>query len=450
MRHIILCGGSGTRLWPLSRELMPKQFLKLFEQNRSLFQLTLLRNLPLVQEQLIIANQDHYFLALDELEELGLQPPPFILEPFGRNTAPAIAFGAMASHPEDLLLVTPADHLIEGDEGYRKALQRAIELAREGALVTFGIPPKTPHTGYGYIEAHGEDVIRFHEKPPLSQAKEYLKRGNFFWNSGIFLFQAKTLLQELAHHQPELYGAIEKAYMMAKGKGEQGDPLRIPPEGMEAIESISIDYALLEKSGRVKMVQAPFQWSDVGSFEALSEAIPGDPALELKAKNNFVLSKRTVGLIGVEDLIVVDTADALLILKRGFGELVKELIKEIPDPQLLRLHRKVHRPWGSYEVLVTEQGYKIKRIVVKPGKRLSLQKHFHRNEHWIVLSGTALVQVGDREYLLRPNESTYIEAGELHRLTNPGKLPLILLEAQVGEYVGEDDIVRIEDDFKRE
>jgi len=429
---------------------MPKQFLKLFEQNRSLFQLTLLRNLPLVQEQLIIANQDHYFLALDELEELGLQPPPFILEPFGRNTAPAIAFGAMASDPEDLLLVTPADHLIEGMEEYRTAIERGADLAQEGYLVTFGLPPTTPHTGYGYIEAQGEDVIRFHEKPSLPQAKRYLQEGNFFWNSGIFLFQAKTFLQELAHHQPELYGAIEKAYMMAKGKGEQGDPLRIPPEGMEAIESISIDYALLEKSERIKMVRAHFQWSDMGSFEALREAVPGDPALELKAKNNFVLSKRTVGLIGVEDLIVVDTADALLILKRGLGELVKELIKEIPDPQLLRLHRKVHRPWGSYEVLLTEEGYKIKRIVVKPGKRLSLQKHFHRNEHWIVLSGTALVQVGDREYLLRPNESTYIEAGELHRLANPGKLPLVLLEAQVGEYVGEDDIVRIEDDFKRE
>ncbi len=444
MVNLILCGGSGTRLWPLSRQMMPKQFLKLFDGS-SLFQKTVERNRELCNSFLVVANKEHYFLALDELEELG-QEASFILEPFGKNTAAAIALAALKVKEDEILFVTPSDHLIKDTRNYQKAVERAKELAQEGYLVTFGITPTKPHTGYGYIKVSGEDVLGFFEKPDSKKAAEFLKEGNYLWNSGMFCFKAKTILEEFQRHRPKLLKEAKKAYENAK---KSQNTIRIAPDDMQNMEDISIDYAIMEKSDKIKCVKSDFDWNDLGSFDELSQTIEGSKAYEIESQNNFVLSNRTVGLVGMEDIIVIDTKDALLILKKGKSQLVKELVKEIPDKNILKYHQKVHRPWGTYEVLVTDRGYKIKRIVVKPGKRLSLQKHFHRNEHWIVLSGTALVQVGQKEYLVGPNESTYIKSGEVHRLSNPGKLPVVLLEAQVGEYVGEDDIIRIEDDFQR-
>ncbi|BCD67945.1 mannose-1-phosphate guanylyltransferase/mannose-6-phosphate isomerase [Nitratiruptor sp. YY09-18] len=451
MINIILSGGSGTRLWPLSRKLMPKQFLQLFD-NKSLFQKTLQRNALLSDKILIISNEEQYFLANDQVDEIGIDPDGYILEPFGRNTAAAIAFGAMSVDEDELLFITPSDHLIEDEEKYHEAVQRAKDLAQNGGLVTFGIKPTEPHSGYGYIEANGEDVVKFHEKPDKQKAKEYLSKGNYYWNSGMFLFKAGIYLEELQKYAPELYESAKMAYENSKVDGKIR---RITPEFMEKIPDISIDYAVMEKSDKIKMVPSNFQWSDVGSFDSLTDHIDNKTDnIEIESKNTFYYSdndKKLIATIGIEDLIIIDTNDALLIAKKGETQKVKELIGKLQTshPELLNAHTKVHRPWGTYEVLVEDSGYKIKRIEVKPGKRLSLQKHFHRNEHWIVVSGTAEVQVGDERYLVRANESTYIKMGEIHRLSNPGKIPVILIEAQVGEYTGEDDIVRIEDDYVR-
>ncbi len=442
MKNLILAGGSGTRLWPLSRKLMPKQFLKLFD-GQSLFQKTLLRNHPLVDEFIIVTNEEHYFIAKDQIEELNIKNYRFILEPFGKNTAPAIAFGAF--EVDDLLFVTPADHFVEG-EGYRESFQKAAKLAQDGYMVTFGITPTSPHTGYGYIEAEGDTVKTFHEKPDAIKAKEYLEKG-FLWNSGMFLFNASTYLQELQTHAPDIFESAKEAYEHRKTYEETA---RILPEYMEKVVADSIDYAVMEKSDKIKVVKASFNWDDIGSFDSLAKHLPSKEAMEIESQNNFYHSdnpKKVIATIGLEDFIVIDTRDALLIAHKNETQKVKEVVAKIQG-EVLESHTLAHRPWGTYETLIDENGYKIKRIVVKPGKRLSLQKHFHRNEHWIVVSGTATVTVGNKTYLVRPNESTYIKMGEIHRLANEGKIPVILIEAQVGEYTKEDDIVRIEDDYQ--
>lgn len=441
MTNVILCGGSGTRLWPISRTLMPKQFVKLFD-NKSLFQLTAERNKTVCDQQLIVSNVEQYFLAIDQLEELALTNNSYILEPIGRNTAPAIALACLALNPNEIVLVTPSDHLIKDQNAYQQTLQRAIQLAEENNLVTFGITPTFPETGFGYIEAENENVTAFHEKPDSTTAQKYLDAGNYYWNSGMFCFKAGVFLDELKLHNPSIYTASVHAYENASKK----EMIRITHEDMIVIPENSIDYAVMEKSSRVKVVPSNIGWSDVGSFDALSQELPNDK------HNNFILSDKTVSLIDVEDLIIVDTDDALLISKKGSSQKVKEIVSNHKEhnPDLTHIHRTAHRPWGTYTILEENNGYKIKRIMVKSGKRLSLQKHFHRNEHWIVLSGTATVTVGENTYTVRPNESTYIKAGEIHRLANLGKIPLTIIEAQVGEYTGEDDIVRIEDDYKRE
>lgn len=440
MTNIILCGGSGTRLWPISRTLMPKQFVKLFEE-KSLFQLTVERNTPLCEHQIIISNVEHYFLALDQLEELKRFNTRYLLEPIGRNTAPAIALACFALDQEEILLVTPSDHLIKDQQSYTKVLIRAKELANQDYLVTFGITPTFPETGFGYIESDGENVTAFHEKPDLETASEYLKSGNYYWNSGMFCFKARVFLEELQQYAPDIYSACQHAYL----NGSQGEMIRIKYEDMISIPQESIDYAVIEKSNRVRVIPSNIGWSDVGSFDALAKELPND------GHNNLIISNKTVSLIDIEDLIIIDTEDALLISKKGSSQKVKELVHthKQTHPELTHIHRTAHRPWGTYTILEDTMGYKIKRIMVKQGKRLSLQKHFHRNEHWIVLSGTATVTVGEKTYLVHPNESTYIKAGEIHRLANLGKIPLTIIEAQVGEYTGEDDIVRIEDDYKR-
>ncbi|MFA6144557.1 MAG: mannose-1-phosphate guanylyltransferase/mannose-6-phosphate isomerase [Sulfurimonas sp.] len=441
MTNIILCGGSGTRLWPISRTLMPKQFVKLFE-GKSLFQLTIDRNSAACTEQIIVSNTEQYFLALDQLDELKKRNNRYLLEPIGRNTAPAIALACMAVKSEEIVLITPSDHLIKNQLAYLKILERAKQLAQENYLVTFGITPSFAETGFGYIEAIGEDVKAFHEKPDLQTARGYLDAGNYYWNSGMFCFKAGIFLKELQKYAPDIYRTCEQAY----ANSSQEEMIRIKYDDMFAIPEKSVDYAVMEKSDRVKVIPSDIGWSDVGSFDALAEELPNDE------HNNLIISNKTVSLIDIEDLIIIDTEDALLISKKGSSQKVKEIVQNHrqTNPELTHIHRTAHRPWGTYTVLEDTMGYKIKRIMVKQGKRLSLQKHFHRNEHWIVLSGTATVTVGEKTYLVHPNESTYIKAGEIHRLANLGKIPLTIIEAQVGEYTGEDDIVRIEDDYKRE
>ncbi len=450
MTNVILCGGSGTRLWPLSRKLMPKQFLKLLD-NESLFQKTLKRNSFVVDDFLIITNKEQYFLALDQMEEINFENVSFILEEIGKNTAAAIAFAAFESDENEILLITPSDHLIKNEQKYKEAIDKARKLAKQGYLVTFGINPKNPNTGYGYIEANGEDVVKFHEKPDIDTAKEYLKKGNFYWNSGMFMFKAGVYLNELKKYSPKVYEEAIKAYE----KRQQISNNQIRIKKMQNIPDISIDYAVMEKSKKIKVVESEFEWNDIGSFDSLIEEVESDKYISIDAKNNFLKvsnQKKEVALIGVDDLIVIDTPDSLLISKKGETQKVKDVVNLLKknNKAITEIHTTVHRPWGTYEVLIDEDKYKIKRIVVKPGKRLSLQKHFHRSEHWIVVSGTATVTIGNERKLVRPNESTYINIGEIHRLENEGKIPVVLIEAQVGEYTGEDDIVRIEDDYKRE
>ena len=458
MTNIILCGGNGTRLWPISRKLMPKQFIKLFkEKTKSLFQLNVIRNRDLVNQQYVVSNTEQYFLAVSQLEELEVENNKFLLEPIAKNTAPAIALACMTLSKDEIVLVTPSDHLIKNHNEYEKVLNRAKELAKEDYLVTFGITPDYPETGYGYIEADNENVLAFHEKPNEEIAKEYLQKGNFFWNSGMFCFKAGVFLEELKKHSPNIYN---KSYEAIKNTTCQ-TITKIDDEYMEQIPEDSIDYAVLEKSDRVKVVSSNISWSDLGSFDALANEFKlsedgnsiDNNLITINSKNNFVYtSDRMIALADIEDLIIVDTPDALLISKKGGSQKIKDIVKEIKkrDTKLSDIHLTAHRPWGTYTVLEDSIGYKIKRIDVKPGKRLSLQKHYHRNEHWIVVSGTATVTVGNEIRLVRPNESTYIKMGEVHRLENNGKIPVVLIEAQVGEYTGEDDIVRIEDDFNRD
>jgi len=455
MTNIILCGGNGTRLWPISRTLMPKQFVKLFE-DKSLFQLTVERNSKVCREQFIVSNTEQYFLALDQLEELNKTNNRYLLEPVGRNTAPAIALACMALDKEEIVLVTPSDHLIKDEEEYTKVLQTAQELAKKDNLVTFGITPSFAETGFGYIEANKQDVKAFHEKPNKETAQSYVEAGNYYWNSGMFMFKAGVFLEELEKYSPEIYSSCKKALQNTTVT----ELTRIKHEDMAIIPEDSIDYAVMEKSDRVKVVASDIDWSDVGSFDALYEELPKDKNgntqnskhISIDSKNNLILGKdKYVATIDVEDLIIVDTGDALLVSRKGSSQKVKQIVSQIKKTtQLHNIHLTGYRPWGEYTVLEDTPGYKIKRIEVKPGKRLSLQKHYHRNEHWIVVSGTATVTVGTQTKLIRPNESTYIKMGEVHRLANNGKIPVILIEAQVGEYTGEDDIIRLDDDFKRD
>lgn len=468
MTNIILCGGSGTRLWPISRTLMPKQFVKLFDNTpgqsllqrnslpRSLFQLTVERNKSVCDQQMIVSNTEQYFLAIDQLEELNSDNNRYVLEPVGRNTAPAIALACMALNADEIVLVTPSDHLIKNVSAYKSVLDRARVLADDDFLVTFGIVPAFAETGFGYIESEGEEVKAFYEKPDAQTAQGYVNAGNYYWNSGMFCFKAGVFLEELQKHSPEIFETSKLAF---DNKKIENSTFRIQHTDMAAIPEDSIDYAVMEKSNRVKVVESDIGWSDVGSFDALYDEMPKDENgntvnpnhISVDSRNNLVYGgERKIATVDVEDLIIIDTGDALLISKKGSSQKVKKVVEEVrKTSQLHNIHLTAHRPWGTYTILEDTPGYKIKRIVVKPGKRLSLQKHFHRNEHWIVVSGTATVTVGAETRLIRPNESTYIKMGEVHRLSNEGKIPVVLIEAQVGEYTGEDDIVRIEDDFKR-
>ncbi len=457
MTNIILCGGNGTRLWPISRTLMPKQFVKLFDE-KSLFQLTVERNSKVCESQFIVSNIEQYFLALDQLEELHKTNNRYLLEPIGRNTAPAIALACMALNKDEIVLVTPSDHLIKDENEYEKVLQKAKELAEEDNLVTFGITPSFAETGFGYIEAENFNVRAFHEKPDLKTATEYVEAGNYYWNSGMFMFKVGVFLEELKKYSPKIY-EMSKQALTNDALASSSDMIRIKHDAMLNIPEDSIDYAVMEKSQKVKVVPSNIKWSDVGSFDSLYDELPKDENnntknekyIQIDSKNNLIYgSDRYIATVDVDDMIVVDTGDALLISKKGSSQKVKQVVNEIrKTTELHSIHLTGHRPWGTYTILEDSDGYKIKRIEVKPGKRLSLQRHKHRNEHWVVVSGQATVTINEDTFALNENESTYIKAGDIHRLSNDTNEPLVIIEAQVGSYTGEDDIERLDDDFKR-
>lgn len=463
MINLVLCGGAGTRLWPLSRTALPKQFVRLFNE-RSLFQETILRNQSICSSSLIISNKEQYFLAVDQLQQLSSVPSKILLEPVGRNTAPAIALACLAVSKDELVLVTPSDHLIKNKKAYEKAVSDAMVLAKQNYLVTFGIKPTYPETGFGYIESSEEDVLSFKEKPSKEKAKEFLEKGNYYWNSGMFCFKSGVFLEELRKCSPDIYQSCLDAFTSAKNDSAV---LEIALKDMENIPDDSIDFAVMERSNKVKVILCDIDWSDLGSFDALYQEVkeehltnaiiqrtlesPKEPIC-IESKNNLIVCQdRKISLVGVNDLLIVDTTDALLISTKGHSQQIKKVVDVIKNqaPDLAKNHSLVYRPWGTYEVLLDTALYKIKRIVVNMGCKLSLQKHFHRNEHWIVVSGTATVTVSEKTFLVRPNESTYIQMGELHRLENQGKIDLVIIEVQVGEYTGEDDIVRLHDIYGR-
>lgn len=463
---VILAGGSGSRLWPLSRELFPKQFHDLFGDG-SLLQATLRRAAGVTDERpVIVCNEAHRFLVAEQCRQAAIRWQRIMLEPEGRNTAPAIALAALEAcgvHGDAILMVLPSDHLIADAAAFAEAVARAAAAASEGGLVTFGIQPTAPETGYGYIEAPGvrpgdraAPVRSFVEKPDAATAARYLAAGDFFWNSGMFVFGAKAYLAELGRCEPQMLAHVQAAY--ADGR-EDLDFFRPGAAFLESA-SISVDYAVMEKTDRAMVVAAEFDWSDVGSWSAIWAASPRDDAgnhftgdvLSVDSRDSYVLAQhRLVGAIGLDNLIVVETADAVLVADRNRVQDVKRLVEQLKgwqrDEHLT--HREVFRPWGSYEGIQQGERYQVKRIKVKPGERLSLQMHHHRSEHWIVVRGTAEVTRDEEVFTLTENQSTYIPLGVTHRLANPGKLDLELIEVQVGAYLGEDDIVRFEDQYGR-
>ncbi|KAB8179322.1 mannose-1-phosphate guanylyltransferase/mannose-6-phosphate isomerase [Lysobacter maris] len=468
LHPVVLSGGSGTRLWPLSRHNQPKQFLSLMG-DRSLFQETLLRasRLPEVQPPVTVCAEDHRFMVGEQLLEVGLSNGGIILEPAARNTAPAIALAALhvlESDPDAIMLVMPADHLIEDETSFRSAVERAWAQADDDWLVTFGITPDYPETGYGYIRQGAElaagvhQVASFVEKPDAATAEHYLAEGDYAWNSGMFLFRAARYLDELKRHVPAMLEAVGAAYA---GRTTDLDFTRLPEAEFLASPSDSIDYAVMEKTDRAAVVPVSCGWSDIGSWSSLWAVAERDDdgnlnqgdVISVDSTGNLVRAadRRMIATLGVEDLVIVDTPDATLVARKDRVQDVKMIVDRLKSegrPEHL-FHRKVYRPWGNYDSIDMGERFQVKRIVVKPGAALSLQKHHRRAEHWIVVSGVAEVTCDDRVFDLRENESTYIPLGSVHRLRNNGAEPVELIEVQSGSYLGEDDIVRLEDVYGR-
>lgn len=464
----ILCGGAGSRLWPVSRELHPKPFIRLVD-GQSLLQKAFLRGalLPDVKEILTVTNRELFFKTEDEFRSVNQSKlaTSFILEPFGRNTAAAIASAVLQiqqKYGDDaVILVLAADHLIADQAAFAQAVHLATELALNGKLVTFGIQPNAPETGYGYIEADGNMVLRFIEKPSQEKAQEYLASSRFLWNSGMFCFTAGVMLQQMTQHCPQILSATQAC--IAQSQFAQGNgfaQLLLDPDTFNNVPDDSIDYAVMEKSDQVAVVPCNIGWSDIGSWTALGDLTEpdadgnrtqGDTLLHNTHNCTIHSHDRLIGTAGVDNLIIIDTSDAVLVANKSCAQDVKHIYAKLKTKghQAHKLHRTVHRPWGTYSVLEEGNGFKIKRIEVKPGACLSLQMHHHRSEHWVVVSGMAKVVNGDLELLVNTNESTYIPAGHKHRLENPGVLDLVLIEVQSGGYLGEDDIVRFDDHYGR-
>ncbi len=477
---VVMAGGSGTRLWPLSRALYPKQFLALTGKE-TLFQQAVTRLQALADEQTslaapcVVGNEEHRFMVLDQLRELDLTPSAVVLEPVGRNTAPAITLAALhakSSSPngsdDPILIITPADHVINDTAAFTAALKTAVGAAANGDIVTLGIVPDKPETGYGYIRAPEAGAVKavaaFVEKPQLQTAEDYLKTGGYYWNSGMFVVRASTWLKALAKFRPDIAGATEAAWA-----ARTSDAVFIRPGKAEfaAVPSESIDYAVMEKCPanpeagfHVKMVALDAGWSDLGAWDAVwqvserdehGNASHGDAVIQNSRNTLIHATSRLVGAVGLENVVIVETPDAVLVADRDQSQEVKKIVAVLDKSKRSEgsLHRRVHRPWGWYDSIDAGPRFQVKRIMVKPGASLSLQMHHHRAEHWIVVTGTAEVTCGQKKVMLTENQSTYIPLGEVHRLANPGRVPLEIIEVQSGSYLGEDDIVRFEDTYGR-
>jgi mannose-1-phosphate guanylyltransferase/mannose-6-phosphate isomerase len=467
---VVLSGGAGTRLWPLSRELYPKQLLALTGQ-RTMLQQTVLRLEGLGSAApVIVCNDAHRFLVAEQLRQLKMQPRAIVLEPVGRNTAPAIALaahaalaGPTAETADPVLLVLPADHVIRDVPAFQRAVRAALPAAQRGELVTFGIVPSVAESGYGYIQRGAATgalyrIARFVEKPDPQRAAQFVESGEYYWNSGMFMFGARRYLEELARLAPAIASACEAAFAGARADLEF---TRIAPESFAACPSDSIDYAVMEKTADAVVVPLAAGWSDVGSWAALAEAIEadahgnvthGDVISEDSAGNYLYSESRLVSAVGLRDHVVVETKDAVLVAPKARVQDVKKLVSQLKERGRYEhsLHREVFRPWGSYDSLESGSRFQVKRLKIKPGAQLSLQLHHHRAEHWVVVAGTARITRGEEVFLLEENQSTYIPIGMRHRIENPGTIMLEIIEVQSGSYLGEDDIVRFEDRYGRE
>jgi len=462
---IILSGGSGARLWPLSRRLQPKQFISL-ANDTTLFQDTILRLPKNVANPIIICNEAHRFLAAEQLRQISRLSQGIILEPIGKNTAPAIALAALKlinDYKDPLLLVLPADHLIQDIQAFHESIKVAKTLAEKNKLVTFGITPNKAETGYGYIEADIIDTVKyfnirsFTEKPSQESANKYLDSGNYFWNSGMFMFKASVYLDELKKFAPKILNCCKKSFQT---EYKDLDFIRLKNNEFLQCPEMSIDYAVMEHTKEAIVIPFDASWSDIGSWEALMNSkskdrngnvIEGDVILD-DVNNTYLYSpNRLVSAIGVSDLIIVDTKDALLVTNKKYTQNIKNIVNKLKKNNRSETehHRKVYRPWGYFDSIDVGNGFQAKRILVNPGAKLSLQKHRHRAEHWVVVSGIARITCGNKTFKLEKNQSTYIPKGEIHRLENQENIALEIIEIQTGSYLGEDDIIRLEDDYER-
>ncbi len=469
---VILCGGSGTRLWPLSRESFPKQYLTIDgSYKKSFLQKTQLRlkGLKNIENPLIICNEEHRFIAAEQMREIDIKPKRILLEPFGRNTAPAITLSALLSLEEYTnpnLLILSADHEIKDVEKFIKVVEKGIKYSEEGKLVTFGVIPESPETGYGYIQGDkpfnkenlvASNIIKFTEKPDYETAKEFIKNKCFTWNSGIFLFKANNILKEIKKFSPEILKYCEKSILK---KLFDLDFQRLDKQIFGKCPNISIDYAVMEKTNKGVVLPMDVGWSDVGDWQSMWKNSPKDKngnslngeVLLHQTKNSLFRSEsRLIVGLGVEDLIVVETNDVMLVANKNKSQDIKKIVNKLKEKGVSEgyEHKKIYRPWGHYISVLEELRWKVKVIIVKPGQTLSLQMHHHRSEHWVVVNGTAKVEIDGKKIILHENQSSYIPLGSKHRLSNPGKIPLKLIEVQSGEYVGEDDIKRFEDNYGR-
>lgn len=463
---VILSGGSGTRLWPLSRKLHPKQFLNLVNQNTSVFQDTVLRLPKAASEPLIVCNEEHRFLAAEQLRHINKSSQGIILEPIGKNTAPAIALAALRLLNDDedpIMLVLPADHIIEDVKKFHESIEVGKTLAEKNKLVTFGILPNKAKTDYGYIKAKINDNSNHHkidsfiEKPSLKKAQEYLKSGDYFWNSGMFLFKASIFLEELNLFAPQILDCCSKSL---ETEYKDLDFTRLNTSEFFNCPNQSIDYAVMEKTKKSLVIPIDIGWHDIGSWEALIEtknadkdgnSFEGNVVFD-GVKNTHIYSEnRLVSALDISDLVIIDTQDALLVTNKSNTQNIKRIVNILKKKKRSEVdtHRKVYRPWGNYDSIDAGNGFQVKRILVNPGAKLSLQKHNHRAEHWVIVSGTASITCGKKKYVLKKNQSTYIPKGEIHRLENHETVPLEIIEIQTGDYLGEDDIIRLEDDYQR-